>query len=53
MLLIARLLRVYGDEHPSAAPLSTAESERLEHALDALIECAMDDLSAAADLLER
>ena len=53
MLLIARLLRLYGDERPTAAPLTTAESERLEQALDALIECAMDDLSSAADLLER
>jgi tetratricopeptide (TPR) repeat protein len=53
MLLIARLLRVYGDEQPAAAPLSTAESERLEQALDALIECAMDDLSSAADRLDR
>ena len=53
MLLIARLLRVYGDEQTAAAPLSTAESERVEQALDALIESAMDDLSSTADLLER
>ena len=53
MLLIAKLLRVHGDEQPAEAPLSSAQTERLEQALGSLVERAMDDLSSAADLLER
>ena len=53
MLLIGRLLKVYEDERRRATALDAAEAEQIEMLINALVNGAMDDLTLAADLLER
>ena len=53
LLLIARLLHVYEDERRRTERLETVEAEQLDLVLNTLVNGAMDDLTAAADLLDR
>ena len=53
LLLIARLLDVYEDESRRIGGLDSKQEEHIEGALGSLVRGAMEDLTAAADLLER
>ena len=53
LLLMARLLRVYEDELRRAAGLSDTEAEQIEAVLESLVNGGMEDLTTAADLLDR
>ena len=54
LLLIARLIDAFEQERRRAAePIDPVEAETLEEILKALIHGAMDDLTTAADLLDR
>ena len=53
LLLMARLLRVYEDERRRTAPIDAVEAEQIEVVLNTLVNGAMDDLTTAADLLDR
>ena len=52
-LLLARLLRVFEDERRGDATSDEAESDRVDFVVNAPLNGAMDDLTAAADLLDR
>ena len=52
LLLVARLLQVYGDEQRRGMRLDPDESEQIDDVLSTLANGAMDDLTAAADLLD-
>ena len=53
LLLMARLLQVYEDERRRAMSLDAGESEHIEAVLNTLAHGATEDLTAAADLLDR
>ena len=53
LLLMARLLKVFEDEQRRTTLLEPAYSDQIESVLNALVNGAMDDLTAAADLLDR
>ena len=53
LLLMARLLDVFEDERRRAARLDPVEVEQINAVLNTLVHGAMDDLTAAADLLDR
>ena len=53
LLLIARLLQVYEAERLRATRLEAHEAEQIEVVLNTLTNGAMDDLTSAADLLDR
>lgn len=53
LLLMARLLRVYEEEHLRTTRLDTDQEQRIGAVLDILVNGAMEDLTSAADLLER
>jgi hypothetical protein len=53
LLLMARLLAVYEDERRTSAQLDAGEAKRIEGVLNTLVSGAMDDLTSAADLLDR
>ena len=53
LLLIGRLLQVFEDEQRRASVLDAAEAEHIGMLLNTLVNGAMDDLTLAADLLER
>jgi hypothetical protein len=53
LLLIARLLSVYEEEQRRITRLDTDQEQRIVVVLGTLIDGAMEDLTSAADLLER
>ena len=53
LLLMARLLQVYEDERRRTMRLDIVEAEQTEAVLNTLVNGAMDDLTSAADLLDR
>ena len=53
LLLMAKLLNVFEDEQRRTMLLDAACVEQFEAVLNTLVDGAMDDLTAAADLLER
>ena len=53
LVMIARLLREFENERLRTDPPEAAETEKIEVVLNALVNGAMDDLTAAADLLDR
>jgi hypothetical protein len=53
LLLMARLLDVYEDERRRSAHLEAGETDQASAVLDALVNGAMEDLTSAADLLDR
>ncbi len=53
LLLIARLLQVFEDERRRSGALDSVEGEQIKAVLNALVTGAMDDLTSAADLLDR
>ena len=53
LLLMARLLQVYSDERRRSIQVDSAESEQTDSVLGTLVNGAMDDLTSAADLLDR
>lgn len=53
LLLMARLLREYENEQLRIAPLGAAKTERIDTVMAALVDGALEDLTAAADLLDR
>ena len=53
LLLMARLLQVYEDERRRSMRFDPAEAEQVDAVLKTLADGAMDDLKAAADLLDR
>ncbi len=53
LLLIARLLRVFDDERSSAGQLETAQSDQLADIVGKLVNGAVEDLTLAADRLEK
>ena len=53
LLLIGRLLQVFEDERRRATVLDAAEAEQIEMLLNTLVNGAMEDLTSAADLLDR
>ncbi|MDP6453696.1 MAG: hypothetical protein QF898_10340 [SAR202 cluster bacterium] len=53
LLIMARLLRVYEDERQRSGGLDPAEIEQIDTVLNTLVSGAMDDLTSAADLLDR
>ena len=53
LLLLARLLRVYQDERQRDATSDEGELDRIDVVVNTLVNGAMDDLTAAADLLDR
>ena len=53
LMLMARLLNVYEEELRRTAKLDAGEAEKIEVVLNTLVNGAMDDLTSAADLLER
>jgi hypothetical protein len=50
---MARLLHVFEDERRRAVRLDTVEAGQIEGVLNTLVSAAMDDLTSAADLLDR
>jgi hypothetical protein len=50
---MAKLLHEFEDERQRTAPLEPAEAKRVSAALNALVSGAIEDLTAAADLLDR
>ena len=53
LLLMARLLDVFEDERRRTVQLEPAEAEQIDTVLKTLVHGAMEDLTAAADLLDR
>ena len=53
LLLMARLLRVYEDERRRSMALTVDEAELVDVVLSTLANGAMEDLTSAADLLDR
>lgn len=53
LILLARLLHAYEDERRSSGKLEAAESEHISVVRSTLLNGAMEDLTSAADLLER
>ena len=53
LILIAKLLHEFEDERLRAAPVDAFESDKLDAAMRILVNGAEEDLTAAADLLER
>ena len=53
LLLLARLLRVFEDERRGDATSDAVEMGQIEVVVNTLVNGAMDDLAAAADLLDR
>ena len=53
LLLMARLLRAFEDERLRTVRLEPAEAEQIDLVLDTLVNGAMEDLTSAADLLDR
>ena len=53
LLLVARLLQVYETERLRAVKLAPDEAEQIEAVINTLAHGAMDDLTSAADLLDR
>jgi hypothetical protein len=53
LLLIAKLLRVYEDELRRTAGLDADQADQIDLVLNTLVNGAMEDLTSAADLLER
>ena len=53
LLLMARLLRVFEDERSSAGQLESAQSEALADIVSKLVNGAVEDLTLAADRLEK
>ena len=53
LLLMARLLKVFEDEQRRTTLLEPTYSDQMEAVLNTLVNGAMDDLTAAADLLDR
>ena len=53
LLLIGKLLQVFGDEQRRNRELDDEDAEQIDVALNMLANGAMDDLTAAADLLDR
>jgi hypothetical protein len=53
LLLIARLLRVYEDECLRTVGLGTDQTKHIEVILNTLVNGAIEDLTAAADLLDK
>ena len=53
LMLIAKLLHEFENERLRTAPLEAAEAEKIDAALKTIVNGAMEDLSSAADLLER
>ena len=53
LLLMARLLQVFEDERRRTTRLDATEAEQFDSVLNTLVYGAMDDLTTAADLLDR
>ena len=53
LLLMARLLGVYEDERRRSAQLDDGEADQISAVLNTLVNGAMEDLTTAADLLDR
>ena len=53
LLLMARLLKVFEDERRRTMRLDAVEAEQISAVLNTLVDGAMDDLTSAADLLDR
>jgi hypothetical protein len=53
LLLMARLLRVYEDECRRGSVLDADQGQQIEIVLNTLVNGAMEDLTTAADLLDR
>jgi len=53
LLLLARLLRVYEDERRRTTGLDTDQEQQIEVVLNTLVNGVMEDLTSAADLLDR
>ncbi len=53
LILLARLLHEYADERRRASQMESGEAERIDSAIVLLVEGAMEDLTSAADLLDR
>ncbi len=53
LLLMARLLDVYDNERRRSASLDADEADQISAVLNSLVNGAMDDLTSAADLLDR
>lgn len=53
LLLMARLLRVYEDECRRSTGLETNQVEKIDMVISTLVDGAMEDLTLAADLLEK
>ena len=53
LLLMARLLQMYDDERRRNLRSDTVQAEQVEGVLNTLVNGAMDDLTSAADLLDR
>ena len=53
LLLLARLLRVYQHERRQETPVDTVETGQIDIAVNMLVNGALDDLTSAADLLDR
>ena len=53
LILMARLLHEFQNERLRTAPLEAAEAEKIDDVLNTLVNGAMDDLTSAADLLDR
>ncbi len=53
LLLMARLLRTYQDEQRKDTQLAAAQKKQIEDVLHTLVEGAIEDLTLAADLLDK
>ena len=53
LILVAKLLHEFENERLRAAPLDAAEAQKIDDVLNTLVHGAMDDLTSAADLLDR
>ena len=53
LLLMARLLNVYEEEMRRTTKMDAVEADQIEPVLNTLVNGAMDDLTSAADLLDR
>ena len=53
LLLMARLLNVFQDERRGVAELDSDEAKQIDIVRNTLVDAAMEDLTAAADLLKR
>ena len=53
LMLTAKLLHEFENERLRTGPLGVAEAEKIDAVLNTLVNGAMDDLTSAADLLDR